>query len=307
MRACLGLLQNAELFHFSNRSMRSAGPGVRAGKRKARGHKQRGHEQRYGYKIRSPQVEPGAQPVGNERPQKSAGRNCAPHIPHVPQGKQRWQREQEQRKAGEGGSLRIDRVAAEPTPAQNQDRRRQQKRRKPENLEEEIRAIGPRGPDPISRRTAVGRWSAHVERRILRRIRKQRQRDQYRQRDAQKSYQLVEPLISSRSQKAHEISSAFWGRLSVAAGAGASLNPPGGTPKRGRSYQTPAARQQILSKAVSANNTRRRGRISQPAISPIATPNTKPLCPRSSGTQRTGRTRASSPTPKTTPPRRTPR
>src|SRR5258708_21281228 len=170
MPARLDLLQNAELFHFSNRPRRSAGPGVRAGKRKARGHKQRSHEQRYGYKIRSPQVEPRAQPVGNERPQKSAWRNCAPHIPHVPQGKQRWQREQEQRKAGKRGSLRIDRPAAEPTPAQNQDRRRQQKRRKPETLEEEIRAIRPGGSGPISRRTAGGRRSAHAKPRSLRGI-----------------------------------------------------------------------------------------------------------------------------------------
>src|SRR5260370_15546943 len=92
--------------------------------------------------------------------------------------------------------------------------------------------MGPGGPDPIWRGAAVGRRSAHVKRRILRGIRKQRQSDQYRQRDAQKSYQLVEPLISSWRQKAHEISSAFWGRLSVAAVAWPKFIPPGGTPKQ---------------------------------------------------------------------------
>src|SRR6266849_2248218 len=150
----------------------------------------------------------------------------------MPQRKQRGQRKQEQPKAGNRGNLRTNRPAAKPPPAQNQARRRQQKRRKPENLEKEVRTIRAGRSDPIPRRAAVGNWSAYVKRRILRRIRKQRQREQHRQRHTQKPNQLIEPLISSWSQKAHKFSSAFWGRLSVAAGAGAIALPLGGTTKR---------------------------------------------------------------------------
>ena len=135
MPARLGLLQNAQPFHFADRSIRTAGPGMRAGERETRGHEQGRYKQRHGHKIRAPKVETCAQAAGDERTQESAGGNRPTHIPNVPQGKQRGQRKQQQPKAGNRRNLRIDRPAAEPPPAQNQNRGRQQKRRKAENLE----------------------------------------------------------------------------------------------------------------------------------------------------------------------------
>src|SRR6266581_2993207 len=49
-------------------------------------------------------------------------------------------------------------------------------------------------------------------------IGEQRGGHQYRHRQAQKSDQLIKPLISGWCQKTHEISSAFWGRLSATGG-----------------------------------------------------------------------------------------
>src|SRR5882762_1591205 len=232
MPARLGLLQNAELFHFSNRSIRSAGPGMRAGKRKTRGHKERSHEQRWRDNVGSP-FNAGQQTARSEPTHKAPCRyGPADGRNERKKGKQRRERKEKQAVTAERRHLRINVPAAEPPPAQKEERRRQQKCRKPENLEKEIRAIRSGRPDPVSRRAAVGSWSAYVKRRVLRGIRKQRQRDQHRQRDAQETDELIEPFISSWCQKAHKVSSAFWGRLSVAAGAGASANPPGGTPEQ---------------------------------------------------------------------------
>jgi hypothetical protein len=52
-------------------------------------------------------------------------------------------------------------------------------------------------------------------------IGKQRKRHQHSRDQAQKSYQLVEPFVFRRCQKAQEFLLSFWGRLSAAAGAGA--------------------------------------------------------------------------------------
>src|SRR5216684_1696368 len=81
---------------------------------------------------------------------------------------------------------------------ENENRGRQQKRRKSKDLEKTVRAIRANRSNPILRWGVVGRGD--VKRRILRRIGKQRQRNEDRQRDTQKPNQFVEPLISSRSQ-----------------------------------------------------------------------------------------------------------
>ena len=80
----LRFLQNSQLLHSSDRTIRAACPCMRAGKRKPRGHKQRRHQQRVGHQIRAPQVEPGAQPAGNQLAQQPPWRHGATHIPDVP-------------------------------------------------------------------------------------------------------------------------------------------------------------------------------------------------------------------------------
>src|SRR5713101_2394129 len=150
--------------------------------------------------MRAPQVESRSQAAGNELTQNSSRRNRTPDVPHVPQRKDGRQGNQQQRKSNKRRHLRIDRVAPEPPPPQNEQRCRQQKRRKAKNLEKKIRAKGPGRSNPISRRGAVEARSTYVKRRIFWRIRKQRQRHEYRERDIQKPYQLIEPFISSRSQ-----------------------------------------------------------------------------------------------------------
>src|SRR5258707_15753226 len=169
--------------------------------------------------MRAPQVESRPQTAGNELTQNSSRRNRTPDVPHVPQRKDGRQGKQQQRESNKRRHLRIARLGPEPPPPQNEQRRRQQKCCKTKNLEKQIRAKGPGRSNPISRRGVVEGWSTYVKRRIFRVIREQRQRHEYRERDIQKPYQLIEPLISSRRKNAHEVSSAFWGRLSVAAGA----------------------------------------------------------------------------------------
>src|SRR5258706_2898533 len=116
----------------------------------------------------------------------------------MPQRKQRRQRKQQQPEAHDRGNLRINRPAPQPPPSQNQDRRRQQKRRKPEDLEKSVRTIRANRSNPILRRRVLGRGD--IKRRIFWRIGEQSQRNEDRQRDAQKPNQFVEPLVSSRSQ-----------------------------------------------------------------------------------------------------------
>jgi hypothetical protein len=69
---------------------------------------------------------------------------------------------------------------------------------------------------------------ADVEGRVVRGINEGGQQQNCRN-DAQKSHQLVEPLVFRWGQKAHESLLSVWGRLSVAAGAGAFAIPLGGT------------------------------------------------------------------------------
>src|SRR5260370_34128260 len=112
--------------------------------------------------------------------------------------------------------MRTDRPAAKPIPAENQEGCGQQKRRESKHLEEKIRPISADGPNPVVRQRSIRRWRGDVKSHVVWGIGNQGQCDEHCQNHEQKTDQLVEPLVFSRSQKAHEFLLSFWGRLRVA-------------------------------------------------------------------------------------------
>src|SRR6266852_2300551 len=214
--ARLRFLQQAQLFHGTDRAFRTLSPSVCPGERKARGHEQRGEEESEGDEARAPEIESRLQTSRDQRAQQTAWRNGAAHLGKMPKREQRRQRQQQQHIPEKSGHLRTDRAGAEPAPAQNHEARRKQECREAENLKKEVGTVRAHRPDPVARQRTIRGRRGDVKGHVMRRIGNQGQRDQHRQGYELEADQLVEPFILSWSQEAHKILLSFWGRLSVA-------------------------------------------------------------------------------------------
>ena len=91
----LHFLEEPKAFDGTDGALGPGGPGMRAGKRKSRGHKQRGEEQGHGHKQRSPKIEPGKQFTGNQRADNAAGGNGSAYRREGKQRQERRQRNQQ--------------------------------------------------------------------------------------------------------------------------------------------------------------------------------------------------------------------
>ena len=228
-------LQNPQFLYAPHGPLRPAGPRVRPAERKTRRQKHRHHQQRNRHQVRAPHIEsatatratpafPPTLPRATHLAQKgsattTAARAATSAAAHSPRSSPPANRS----------------PGSAPSVSQHPNRHRQQKRRKSKYLEQQIRRIRSRRPDPIPRRILLARRRAHIERHIPRVIRQQRQPYQDRHCDTQKPNQLVDPFIFCRCKEAHLILLSFLGKAECRMGRGAGAPRIGGTPK---SYQT---------------------------------------------------------------------
>src|SRR5208283_1595980 len=92
--------QDPQLFHFSQRAVMAAGPGMCTAKRKARRQEQRHDQDRHSHQDCSPKVKSRLQPVRHHRAEQSARRHCSSHLWKVTERQQGRERHQQQHITG---------------------------------------------------------------------------------------------------------------------------------------------------------------------------------------------------------------
>ena len=97
----------------------------------------------------------------------------------------------------------FQQLAAEPAQRHQNHRDRKKKRAEPAKLEEEIGDVRADRANPVVRRPRRRSARSHVERRIVRRVGKQAEREQHRQAEPDEADHLVDALILGRCKDAH--------------------------------------------------------------------------------------------------------
>src|SRR5258705_2069896 len=172
-------------------------------KRKFCGQKKRDKKYRERDDVGAHGIERRAQSRSDHMAKQSAGRNRAADIGHVPESQQCWDHQHQHRIAGQLDDGRVHRFAAKPPVSKKKNSYRQKKSSVTEALKEKVRAVSTDQSDPVSRRMHVRGIGGNVERRVVRAVGKQRQRDQDGDRHAQKTNQFIQTIILSWSQNAH--------------------------------------------------------------------------------------------------------
>src|SRR3984957_20051629 len=173
-------------------------------KRKNGGQKYRGQEGSDRNVVRSQGIDPGAQAIRQHRAEQAARGKGSTNLRHVNQGQLRRERRQQHGRTDHLGDRGFQQLAAKPAHGHHKHSNREEERRESAELKESVGHVRADRTNPVARWGTARRRRRNVERRIVRRIRKQAEREQDGETQADEADHFVESLIVRRCKDPHD-------------------------------------------------------------------------------------------------------